>query len=200
MLNTTSESSRRVSRRRFVGGIAAAAAMLPASQQVWADEEHDPNDLFIVLLRGIYEPVPVGGGPSDNLGLTTVNLSDGTFTTTKIYAVWGVDGANDQKKPIGNFFFHPHQCAYDLPGGSLVMHFNPPPPNAPPGFQSFVPFPIAGGGAFLEGTFELTITEATGVYAAFQGGHNHMVDKLHQLADGRLDEFCFCNISQYQFP
>jgi hypothetical protein len=42
--------------------------------------------------------------------------------------------------------------------------------------------------------------EATGVYRAFQGGHNHMVDRLHQLANGEFNEFCFCNISQYQFP
>jgi hypothetical protein len=42
--------------------------------------------------------------------------------------------------------------------------------------------------------------QAAGRYRAFQGGHNHMVDKLHKLADGRFDEFCFCIISQYQFP
>ena len=44
------------------------------------------------------------------------------------------------------------------------------------------------------------ILEATGVYQPFEGGHNHMVDHLHQLADGRDDEVCFCNISTYQFP
>jgi len=54
----------------------------------------------------------------------------------------------------------------------------------------------------LEGTFELMILEATGIYRAFQGGHNHMVDRLHQLdaAGTKFDEFCFCNISQYEFP
>jgi hypothetical protein len=35
------------------------------------------------------------------------------------------------------------------------------------------------GGRFLEGTFELTILEGTGIYKPFVGGHNHMVDKLH---------------------
>jgi hypothetical protein len=44
------------------------------------------------------------------------------------------------------------------------------------------------------------ILEATGIYRDFQGGHNHMVDRLHQLANGSFNEFCFCNISQYQFP
>jgi len=55
------------------------------------------------------------------------------------------------------------------------------------------------GGQFLEGTFELTILEATGIYRSFVGGHNHMVDKLHFLppgdGSGGLDEYCFCNIS-----
>jgi hypothetical protein len=51
------------------------------------------------------------------------------------------------------------------------------------------------GGQFLIGTFELTIREATGIYQSFVGGHNHMVDVLHFLADGNLDEYCFCNIS-----
>ena len=40
------------------------------------------------------------------------------------------------------------------------------------------------GGTFLEGTFELTILEGTGIYKPFAGGHNHMVDKLHLLAPG----------------
>ena len=190
-----------IPRRTLLGGVGGAiAALLASPRAASADLEHLPNDPFIVLLRGIYEAVPVGDGPSDNLGLTTVNLSDGSFIKTRIYAVWGIDGANDQKKPIGNFFFHPHQCAYDLPGGSLAMNFTPAPSGAPPGFQSFVDFPDGEGGAFREGTFELAIIEATGVYQAFLGGHNHMVDRLHRLADGRLDEFCFCNISTYPFP
>ena len=153
MLHTTSESPRAVSRRRFVGGaIAGGVAMLSASERVLADDEHSPNDPFIVLLQGIYRPVPVGGGPSDNLGLTTVDLSDGSFNKTRIYPVWGIDGANDQKKPIGNFFVHPKVCAYDLPGGSLAMSFNAIPPGAPSGFNSFVPFPDGEGGAFLAKT------------------------------------------------
>ena len=80
------------------------------------------------------------------------------------------------------------------------MSFNSVPAGAPPGFNGFVPFPDGHNGFFLEGTFELAIIEATGVYRAFQGGHNHMVDKLHKLASGQFDEFCFCNISSYQFP
>ena len=69
--------------------------------------------------------------------------------------------------------------------------------------------PDGTGGQLDEGTFELTILGATGVYSAFKGGHNHMVDRLHQLVAGTpfasfpssgYNEFCFCIISQYPFP
>ena len=64
---------------------------------------------------------------------------------------------------------------------------------------AFVPDGGGQGGQFLEGTFELTILDATGVYKPFVGGHNHMVDKLHFLVlgdgSGGLDEYCFCFIS-----
>jgi hypothetical protein len=62
------------------------------------------------------------------------------------------------------------------------------------GFTQFEPDGL--GGTFLIGTFELTILEATGIYQPFAGGHNHMVDKLHQLANGSFDEYCFCFISR----
>ena len=81
------------------------------------------------------------------------------------------------------------------------MSFNGIPTGAPPGFNDVVPHSDGKKGTFLQGTFELTILEATGIYRAFQRGHNHMVDRLHQLADGGpYNEFCFCNISTYQFP
>lgn len=187
-------------RRMFVGG--AVAALLASSRRVMADAEHDPNDPFILLLTGIYQPVPLGQGLPGNLGLTTVNLSDGSYSKTQIYPIFGVDGANDQKNAIGTFYvqFAGSLCAYDLPGGAIAMQFLPPPAGAPPGFNGFVPFPDGSGGNYLEGTFELNIIEATGVYRAFNGGHNHMVDRLHQLVSGQFNEFCFCNISQYQFP
>jgi hypothetical protein len=49
---------------------------------------------------------------------------------------------------------------------------------------------------YMVGTEELTILEATGIYKSFVGGHNHMVDVLHFLANGDLDELCFCHISR----
>ena len=68
------------------------------------------------------------------------------------------------------------------------------------GFKVSFPSLTGQGGVYLEGTFELTILEATGGYQPFTGGHNHMVDRLHKLASAQLDGFCFCNISTYQFP
>ena len=189
-------------RRTLIGGALAALLARPglASQQV---ADNRPNNPFILLLKGIYAPVPIAEGPESNLGLTAVNLNDGSYSKTLIYPVFGIDGVNeDKKKAIGTFYvqFAGNLCAYDLPGGAIAMSFNDVPAGAPPGFNNFVPFPDGNGGVFLEGTFELVIVEATGVYQNFQGGHNHMVDRLHQLVDGQFDEFCFCNISQYDFP
>jgi hypothetical protein len=187
-------------RRNLIGG--TLAVLLSSSLRVMAKEKDVPNDPFIVLLKGLYQPVPAGHGPDDNLGLSQVNLSDGSYSRTLIYPIFGISEKTDQDKPIGKFYvqFVGNLCAYDLPGGALAMSFNSPPECAPPGFNGFVPFPDGMGGSYLEGTFELMILEATGIYRAFQGGHNHMVDRLHQLANGSFDEFCFCNISQYDFP
>jgi hypothetical protein len=189
-------------RRTLIGG--ALAALLASSVPMRAEEKDGrPNSLFILLLKGLYQPVPVGDGPANNLGLSAVNLSDGSYARNLIYPVFGIPESRDQDRAIGTFYVQPtgSLCAYELPGGALAMSFNSVPPGAPPGFNGFVPFSDGTGGTYLEGTFELMILEATGIYRAFQGGHNHMVDRLHQLADGTsFDEFCFCNISEYQFP
>jgi hypothetical protein len=197
------EAGRSIDRRTWIGGTSGAlAALVAGSARSAADEDDRPSDPFIVLLQGLYRPVPAGAGPADNLGLTSVNLSDGSYSRTFIYPIFGIAGSHDQARAIGRFYvqFAGNLCAYDLPGGSLAMSFNGVPAGAPPGFNGFVPFPDGQNGLFLEGTFELMILEATGVYRAFQGGHNHMVDRLHQLANGSFNEFCFCNISTYQFP
>ena len=200
--STSGEQHVHPHRRTFLGG--AMAALLASPARMKAEDTDTPSNPFIVLLKGVYQPVPVGQGPESNLGLTTVNLSNGSFRKTQIYAVFGISDSNNddnhEGKAIGTFYVGAGHCAYDLPGGAIAMQFLPAPAGAPPGFNGFVPFPDGAGGAFLEGTFELTIPEATGVYRPFQGGHNHMVDRLHHLANGSFDEFCFCNISQYQFP
>src|SRR5262249_54094553 len=126
-----------IRRRTLLGSMGGAlVALLASPHRGMADDEHAPNNPFIVLLHGIYQPVPIGEGPADNLGLKTVDLSDGFYSKTQIYPIFGVDGSNDQKKAIGTFFveatlekgqitFNPPAnpgflCAYDLPGGAIA--------------------------------------------------------------------------------
>ena len=201
MLNRFSESTGPVSRRKFFGGaVVGAAAMLSASEPVWADDDRRPDDPFIVLLKGLYRPAP----QLPDLGLSGVNLADTSYITTRIYPVFGVAGSKKPDEAIGRFYvsFTNPVCIYDLPDGAIAMQFAGSPVLPDIGFNTFVPFPDGNGGYFLEGTFELSILDATGIYTRFRGGHNHMVDRLHQLdaAGTRFNEFCFCNITSYPFP
>jgi hypothetical protein len=193
--------SAKLTRRSLCGGALAAFLCSPGPARA-QDNRREPHDPFILLLKGLYQPVPAGRGPDNNLDLTTVSLSDGSYSRTHIYPIFGMPESKDQNESIGRFYAQitGNLCAYDLPGGALAMSFNDVPTGAPPGYNAFVPFPDGRGGYYLEGTFELSILEATGIYRDFKGGHNHMVDRLHQLAAGSFDEFCFCNISQYDFP
>jgi len=202
MLSRFPESTGAVSRRRFFGGaVAGAAAMLSASEpMLFADDDRRPDDPFILLLKGLYRPAPV----LPDLGLSGVNLSDTSYITTRIYPVFGVQGSKKPDEAIGRFYVSLSNpvCIYDLPDGALAMQFANGPFYPDIGFNTFVPFPDGKEGYFLEGTFELSILDATGIYQRFKGGHNHMVDRLHQLdaAGTKFNEFCFCNISSYQFP
>ena len=174
-------------RRTVIGG--ALAALLSVPGRVMAQGNAVPDDSFVILLKGLYQPVVKG----PNLGLSMVDLNDGSYSTTKIYPVSGTPGNKNTNKAVGNFYvqFNGDLCAYHLPGGSFAMRFT----------GSDVAFvPDGAGGQFLEGTFELTVLEGTGVYRSFAGGHNHMVDKLHFLApgdgSGGIDEYCFCFVSR----
>jgi hypothetical protein len=177
-----------ISRRTVIGG--AVVALLPLPEQAMAGEKHGRrrSDLLVLLLKGLYSPVVHG----PDLGLSSVNLNDGSYSTTKIYPVIGLPGHPSEKDPIGDFYVQidGDLCAYDLPGGAFSMHFDA---------NDFVFVDDGSGGRFLEGTFELTVLEATGRFRSLVGGHNHMVDKLHFLAPGDgskgLDEYCFCFIS-----
>ena len=173
-----------ISRRAAIGGgLAGLGGLLLFPGQLVA-RAAGPSDSFVVLLKGIYRPVVHG----PNLGLSTVDLNDGSYSTTRIYPVSGSPGHKDPNKAFGNFFvqFEGGLCAYHIPGGSFAMRFTG---------SDFVFVDDGLGGRFLEGTFELTILEATGIYRPFVGGHNHMVDRLHFLASGDVDEYCFCFIS-----
>jgi hypothetical protein len=178
-----------VNRKTAIGSglVALTALVLPG--QVGAQAKKRPDDSFVVLLKGLYQPLTHG----PNLGLSTVDLSDGSYSTTRIYPVKGTPGNKNPNKPVGDFYvqFNGDLCAYHIPGGSFSMRFT----DSNAGFVD-----DGQGGRFLEGTFELTILEGTGIYKPFVGGHNHMVDKLHFLApgdgSGGIDEYCFCFISR----
>jgi hypothetical protein len=178
-----------ISRRTAIGGaIGGGLITLLAPQLSMADDGRQKPASLVVLLRGLYQPVVDG----PDLGLSKVDLSDGSYSTTKIYPVSGVPGHRNVLEAIGDFYvqFTGNLCAYDLPGGAIAMRFTP--------RSNTVSVPDGSGGSYLQGTFELRIPEATGRYRPFVGGHNRMVDNLHFLASGDVDEFCVCLISRQQ--
>ena len=176
----------------------AHALAIPESARS-APKPGEPASPFVVLLSGTYQPVV----RCPDLGLLLVNHCDGSYSTTKIYPVSGPEdgdqanrgnhlGDRDREaaKAIGNFYVSlggNKPVAYDLPGGALAMVFTG---------SNVQRIPDGQGGTFIVGTFDLTITEATGIYGSFVGGHNKMVDILHRLADGTFVEHCNCIISR----
>jgi len=180
-----------ISRRAALGGglagLAGMGGLLLFPGQLLARSTAATGS-FVVLLKGRYGPVV----HHPNLGLSAIDLSDGTYSTTKIYPVSGTPGNHSPNTAFGDFYvqFDGALCAYHLPGGSIAMQFTG---------SDFVFVDDGQGGQFLEGTFELDVIEGTGVYRSLVGGHNHMVDKLHFLApgdgSGGFDEYCFCFVS-----
>lgn len=78
-----------IERRAMLGDVGGAlAAILGSPGAAIAADSDLRNDPFILLLHGIYRPVAMG--PS--LGLSSVNLSDGTNSRTRIYPVCGIKG------------------------------------------------------------------------------------------------------------
>lgn len=148
------------------------------------------RDGFVILLSGVYQPVPAGQGPQSNLGLKMVDLNDGSFSTVNFAPISGVPG--NRANTLGSFYvqFGGMYCAYDLPGGSILAMFT----TVDDTVNSFVTFP--DGSWTLDGTFELEILEGTGVYSNFAGGHIHMVDILkYRAGDNTFLEDCFCHIT-----
>ena len=150
-----------------------------------------PSDPFVILLKGIYQPVV----HAPNLGLKLVDLNDGTFWTVGINPVSGLPGNRKEDKPIGSFYARfdnslPPLCAYKVPGGAFTAVFL----DTSAGFVDFVD--DGHGGTYLIGTWELTILEGTGIYKSFVGGHIHMDDILDALPNGTFDEQCVCHISR----
>jgi hypothetical protein len=186
-------------RRTFLRGSLTAllaAPLLASPRRVVATQTDAPKDPFLFLLKGLYQPVV--NGPDLGLSRAGVNLNDGTYSTTGIYPIHveGIPCGATEDIAIGNFYvqFAGSLCAYQVPGGALAMQFTCPTTGPGGTFTSSVSDGM--GGFYLDGTFELTILEATGIYKSFQGGHNHMVDRLHQLVDGTYNEYCVCIISR----
>ena len=177
-------------------GLAHAMAIPESAPSPMKSGEPPASSPFLVLLAGTYEKVV----RCPDLGLLLVNHCDGTYSTTKIYPVSneGPDHADrgnhlgdrdrQTEKAIGNFYVSfgmGKPVAYDLPGGAMAMVFTG---------SNVQNVPDGQGGIFTVGTFDLKITEATGIYNSFVGGGNKMVDILHRLADGTFVEHCYCNI------
>ena len=177
--------------------VGAMVTLLSAPVQAAGPSSQDRGgqlgNTFSILLEGPYKQVL----HAPDLGLTMVDLDDGSFSKTKIFRVSGLpvedrDHGNrdgDTKKPIGTFYvqFKGNLAAYDLPGGAITMVFTG---------QNVQEVPDGQGGSYIIGTFELDIPEATGRFESFVGGHNTMVDVLHHLADKSFVEHCICIISR----
>jgi hypothetical protein len=113
----------------------ADALTIPESAPSSMAPGEPPASPFVVLLAGTYQPVE----RCPDLGLSTVNHCDGTYSTTKIYSVSASDetgqanrgnhlGDRDRQteKAIGNFYVSfgmGKPVAYDLPGGAMAMRF-----------------------------------------------------------------------------
>src|SRR5436190_1453475 len=56
------------------------------------------------------------GSPGTDLGLSMVDLSDGSYSTTTIYPVNGIPGNSNENKAAGNFYvqFTGDLCAYHI--------------------------------------------------------------------------------------
>ncbi len=175
-----------ITRRTAIGGaIGGALVTLLAHPELASARGREPASL-VLLLRGLYQPVV----SDPDLGLSTVDLGDGSYSTTKIFPVSGVQGQTNVLEAVGDFYtqFEGNLCAYDLPGGAVAMKFTPK--------SNIDTVDDGSGGSYLQGTWELKVMEATGRYRSFVGGHNRMVDSLHLLASGDADEFCVCLISR----
>ena len=120
-MDLASFTHQKVNRRRAISGGLVGLAALALPGQVRAQSKTQPDESFVVLLKGLYQPVTQG----PNLGLSMVDRSDGSYSTTRIYPVHGTPGNTNPAEPIGDFYvqFRGHLCAYHIPGGSFSMRF-----------------------------------------------------------------------------
>ena len=173
-----------------VATVAALAATLLFQPSITRADDHakavPPSNPFVVLLEGTFQPA----GVVPDLGLDLPNLNNGRYKTVPIYNVdSGVPGPTDEA--VGTFYALGGEMlfAYDLLKGALTAMMIP-------GTSVTQVIPDGEGGFYINGTYELDILEATGIYRSFVDGHIHMVDVLHFTAAGPIVEHCFCHISR----
>ncbi|HEX2785151.1 MAG TPA: hypothetical protein VHN36_16325 [Ilumatobacteraceae bacterium] len=191
-MTTHSDVRPLIGRRALIGGaLAGAAGLVVVPQQVSAEgnREREVEHAFAVLLKGIYKPA----AQAPDLGLSGIDLNDGSYSTVPMFPVSGIAGSEDALTAVGDFYvqFNGNLCAYDLPGGALSMQFIA-------GAEHTKTFDDGAKGSILQGTWELTVLDATGIFRHFKRGHNHMLDNLHFLASGDIDEYCVCFIRRHR--
>src|SRR5262249_52754635 len=163
-------------------GAFALAVLLSVPAEVRGDGPPVPADSFVLLLKGIYEPVVRG----PDLGLSLVDLDDGSYSKCDIYRVSGLPGTTDQA--VGTFWanFDVTLCAYRLAGGAFSAVVT----------EFLYEFVVIDGELYQTGTAELVIPEATGIYRSFVGGAIYMEFITHVIDEVTFDEHCFCFISR----
>ena len=181
-----------IGRRALIGGaLAGTAGLVVVPQGVSAEGKgrQEAEDAFAVLLKGIYKPA----ANAPDLGLSGIDLNDGSYSTVPMFPVSGIAGSDDALTAVGNFYvqFGADLAVYDLPGGALSMQFIA-------GAEHITTFPDGAGGSILQGTWELTVLDANGIFRHFKRGHNHMLDNLHFLASGDIDEYCICFVRRHK--
>jgi hypothetical protein len=77
-----------IQRRTVTGGALLALLSTPGRVMSSGPAVAVPNDSFVLLLKGLYKPVV----HAPNLGLSMVNLNDGSYSKTLICPVSGISG------------------------------------------------------------------------------------------------------------
>ena len=178
---------------------AMTLSLLASTTPMLGEGKPAPNDPLVLWLKGIYQPAK----DAPNLGLPGINLNDGSWIVTDILSVTTVPGSTNQSKAVAGHFYSQTTSAlvaYDLPGGAILMEFTG---GSGPFMGWGAPISDGSGGYYYQETWELNVLEGTGIYAAYTGGHNHMVDRFHSLSGdfltnpkaGPFDENCYCIIS-----
>ncbi|MEX2316504.1 MAG: hypothetical protein WD669_05085 [Pirellulales bacterium] len=162
-------------------GASALLALLAPSHALADDERRGARrETLVLLLHGIYEPVV----EDPDLGLSSVDLDDGTYSKCDILRLSG--GPRPRSRRGGSFYvnFDVTLCAYELPGGAFAAVFD----------EFVYEIVEIGGELYQVGTAELTISEANGSYRSFEGGTIHMEFITRMIDEVTFDEFCICFI------